>query len=122
MAPHGDAVEDQIRRAIEQGEFDNLPGAGKRLDLGEDDEAWWIKRRIAEMSRLDQLAERARAVAELEEALWHLPDPAAVRARVADINAVVADLNAHLPAVDHLSVLEPKQAVATWRRMFRLRG
>lgn len=30
------AVEKQIREAMERGEFEDLPGAGKRLDLGDD--------------------------------------------------------------------------------------
>lgn len=33
----------RIRKAIEQGEFDNLPGSGKPLDLPRDhDPDWWI--------------------------------------------------------------------------------
>jgi hypothetical protein len=31
-----DLIEEHIRRAHARGEFDNLPGAGKPLDLGED--------------------------------------------------------------------------------------
>ncbi|MGO3151827.1 MAG: DUF1992 domain-containing protein [Galactobacter sp.] len=34
----------QIRKAIERGDFDNLPGAGKPLDLSDsDDPDWWFK-------------------------------------------------------------------------------
>ena len=38
-------VERRIREAIEQGEFDDLPGAGKPLpDAGKPyDELWWVK-------------------------------------------------------------------------------
>lgn len=41
-------VELQIQRAMERGEFDNLPGAGKPIeDLGEQhDPDWWLKRLI----------------------------------------------------------------------------
>ncbi len=41
------AIEKIIREAIERGEFDDLPGAGKPLDLSDaDDPDWWIKRLI----------------------------------------------------------------------------
>lgn len=37
-------AERRVREAQERGEFDNLPGAGKPLDLGDPgDEDWWIK-------------------------------------------------------------------------------
>ena len=122
MAAHGDLVEDQIRDAMARGEFENLPGAGKPLDLGDDDEAWWVKRRLAEMRRRDGLEAQARGIADLEEALWRLPDVAAVKARVAEINLVIGELNAELDEHDRLSTLDTNQAVATWNRMFRLRG
>lgn len=39
-------VELSVQRAIERGEFDNLPGAGKPLEL-DDDPDWWLKKLIA---------------------------------------------------------------------------
>jgi hypothetical protein len=41
-------VERQIREAIERGEFDNLPGAGKPIpDLDKPhDELWWVKDKL----------------------------------------------------------------------------
>jgi hypothetical protein len=41
-------VERQIREAMERGEFDNLPGAGKPIaDLDKPhDELWWIKQKL----------------------------------------------------------------------------
>lgn len=45
MAQWESWVERQIREATERGEFDNLPGLGKPLDLGNpDDPDWWVKR------------------------------------------------------------------------------
>src|SRR3954462_3925503 len=39
------AGERQIREAQERGDFDNLPGAGKPLDLSDSgDPDWWVKR------------------------------------------------------------------------------
>ena len=43
------AVEKAIRRAMEEGQFDDLPGAGKPLDLGEnpfEDPAAWAANRL----------------------------------------------------------------------------
>ena len=39
------SIDRQLREAAERGEFDNLPGAGKRLPGhgGEYDEDWWVK-------------------------------------------------------------------------------
>ncbi len=39
-------IDRQIREATERGEFDNLPGAGKPLNL-DPDEDWWIKAKLA---------------------------------------------------------------------------
>lgn len=51
--PGMNAVEQQIRQAQERGAFDNLPGAGKPLNLGRtDDPDWWVKGLI-ERERLD---------------------------------------------------------------------
>jgi hypothetical protein len=53
-------AENRIRQAIEEGQFDNLPGLGKPIpDVDEPyDELWWVKRLIRreKMGRL--LAER----------------------------------------------------------------
>lgn len=120
--PHGDPVEDQIRQAIERGDFDNLPGSGRRFDLGEDDPAWWAKRRIEDMRRRDELTEKAAAIADLEHELWALPTEDAVRAGVDGINRAIEAVNAELSAPDHLTRLDVRWAVATWRRMYRLRA
>ncbi len=48
MEHQGRWVDLQIQRAMERGEFDNLPGQGKPLgDLGSpDDRDWWLKKLI----------------------------------------------------------------------------
>lgn len=41
-------VERAIREAQERGEFDDLPGAGRPLDLGDpDDPLWWVRKKLA---------------------------------------------------------------------------
>lgn len=39
-------IDRQIREAQEQGAFDNLPGAGKPLQIDGSDDDWWIKAKI----------------------------------------------------------------------------
>lgn len=67
-------IDRQIREAIERGEFDNLPGAGKPLELS-DDPDWWIK---AKMKR-----ENLDAV---------LPSGIMLRKEVDDIQDTLADV------------------------------
>jgi hypothetical protein len=72
------AVERQIREAQERGEFDNLPGAGKPLDLRDSgDPDWWVKR-FAERENLD-----------LGDAL---PGPLALRKEAATYPGALADV------------------------------
>ncbi|WP_040159072.1 DnaJ family domain-containing protein [Nigerium massiliense] len=81
-------IDRQVREAIERGEFDNLPGAGKPLDL-DDSEDWWIKAKI-KRENLEPV----------------LPTPMALRKEVAgildalddvkterDARAIIEDLN-----------------------------
>jgi len=38
-------VERQIREARERGDFDDLPGRGRPLDLRDTGELWWVRRK-----------------------------------------------------------------------------
>jgi len=49
-------VDLQVQRAIERGEFDNLPGQGKPLPPLDDDPNWWLKKLI-ERERISVLPE-----------------------------------------------------------------
>ena len=54
--PGMDAVEQQIRDAQKRGAFDDLPGAGKPLELGNStDPDWWVKG-LMERERIDSSA------------------------------------------------------------------
>jgi hypothetical protein len=50
-------AENKIKAAIEEGEFDNLPGLGKPFEFDERDLSpyWWLKRKI-ERENLGQLS------------------------------------------------------------------
>ena len=48
-----DPVERQIREAMERGEFENLPGAGKPLHTADQGPGWWIRRYLDRLRKLD---------------------------------------------------------------------
>jgi hypothetical protein len=56
-------VERRIREAMDRGEFDNLPGAGKPIpDLDVDyDPAWWVRKWV----QRERLTDRVRELREL---------------------------------------------------------
>ena len=116
-------VERQIREAMERGEFDNLPGAGKPIpDLnGRDDENWWVKR-LLEREKLPMplpasLALR-KEVADLPEELADVPDEDAVRQIVDNLNQRIRD--SYRRRVDGppvvVALVDVEATVAEWRR------
>jgi hypothetical protein len=66
MREQGRWVDLQVQRAIERGEFDNLPGKGKPLPPLDNDPDWWLKK----------LIERERITGVLPEALQLRKDDA----------------------------------------------
>jgi DnaJ-like protein len=74
MARQHEYVDQNIRQAIERGEFDNLPGAGKPIkNLGtQHDPNWWVK----------QLIEREKITGVLPPALQLRKDDAELEAKL----------------------------------------
>src|SRR5215213_10307299 len=88
-------VDFQVRRAMERGEFDNLPGAGKPLQLPDrHDPDWWVKRLI-EREKLTGVAPPAiglrREDAELDATLDREATDEGVRRVVEDFNRRVIE-------------------------------
>src|SRR3954451_21216895 len=86
-------VDLQIRQAMERGEFENLPGAGKPIEgLGEHhDPDWWLKK-LVERERITVLPPSIalrKEDAELDDALDKLFSEGEVRRHVEDFNARV---------------------------------
>ena len=116
-------VERQVREAIERGEFDNLPGAGRPLPgiNGREDENWWVKslleREQLPMPLPTALALR-REVADLPQTLAVVPDERTVRDIIEDLNQRIRD--SHRRRVDGppgvVKPVDVEQTVTDWRR------
>jgi uncharacterized small protein (DUF1192 family) len=114
-------IEEQIRRAQEAGQFDNLEGAGKPLpglDNGYDPD-WWAKKLVRRegVSILPPALELLRKVEAEVTKILALGREADVRARVAALNAEIARLNATAAEgpPTRLSPLDVEAIVERWR-------
>lgn len=115
-------VEIQIQRAINDGEFDNLPGAGKPIP-GIDrphDPDWWIKRLI-ERERISVLPPALALRTEdagLDDELDRVTTPDGVRSRLEDFNARIVDARRQLqggpPVITPLRDID--QEIDAWQR------
>src|SRR5215475_15526304 len=115
-------IEAQIRVAMEEGAFDNLPGAGKPLpNLGQEhDPLWWVKQlvRREQISLLPPSLELLRKVETELATIEKLPDEATVRRRVAALNVEIAKVNSSVVEgpPTRLGTFDVDQVVARWRR------
>ena len=121
------AVEKAIREAQERGDFDNLPGAGKPLDLHDaNDPDWWIKR-YAARENLDLGGALPGALALRKEAATY---PASLIDVTTEQNVreIIEDYNRRVladrlrPAVGKLppmlaKTLDVEEMVEGWRRL-----
>jgi uncharacterized small protein (DUF1192 family) len=114
-------IEEQIRRAQEDGQFDNLEGAGKPLpglDNGYDPD-WWAKKLVRRegVSILPPTLGLLRKVEAEMTKILALGREADVRARVAALNAEIARLNATAAEgpPTRLSPLDVEAIVERWR-------
>ncbi|MGP3534380.1 J-domain-containing protein [Microbacterium sp. RD1] len=93
-------VETAIQQAIRRGDFDDLPGAGKPLDLGtSSDPDWWIRRKI-ETEKLTGLGPPALTLrvehAEMAARLDALSRADDVREAVTDFNRRIIEARRQL--------------------------
>jgi hypothetical protein len=114
-------VDVQIRRAMERGDFDDLPGAGKPIEgLGtEHDPEWWLKQLIERerIAVLPPALQLRKDDAELDRLLDTLAAETEVRKQVEDFNARV--LRARYTPVDGPPLVtmprDVEETVAAWR-------
>jgi hypothetical protein len=120
-------VDKQIREAQERGDFDNLPGAGKPLDLGDlNDPDWWVKR-LAARENLDMSGALPGALGLRKEAAG-FPDSLADVASEKNVRDILQDYNRRVladrlrPAVGKLPpmiarTVDIDDMVEQWRRV-----
>src|SRR5262245_44937167 len=114
-------VEEQIRDAMERGDFDDLPGSRKPLP-GIDqphDHMWWVKEKL----KRENLAFLPPALAvrkELEDALDRIAKAnteSSVRLIVSQINARIVQVNSRMTSGPPSSAvpLDVDRVIAEWR-------
>jgi hypothetical protein len=105
----------QIRKAIERGEFDDLPGSGKPLDLPDHhDPDWWLKSLMKRegIAMLPPSIQLRKDDAALDEQLDQLSNETAVRRETHQFNERVIRARYHLPAGPPLITM-PRDVDAT---------
>jgi len=115
-------IEAQIRVAMEEGAFDNLPGAGKPLpNFGQEYDPLWWQKQLAQREQINVLPPSLELLRKVEKelaAIVKLHDEATVRRRVAALNVEIAQVNATVvegpPTC--LDILDVDQVVRQWRR------
>ncbi len=113
-------VDLQIERAMARGEFDDLPGAGKPLELGEThDPDWWLKKLVERehIAVLPASLQLRKDDAELDARLDRLARESDVRREVEDFNARVIRARYSVPEGPPLITMprDVEQTVAGWR-------
>lgn len=114
-------VDLQVRRAMERGDFDDLPGKGKPItDLGEThDPDWWVKRLVEreKITVLPPALQLRKDDAELDDRIDAIASEGEVRAFVQDFNERV--IRARYTPVDGPPLItmprDVEETVAAWR-------
>jgi hypothetical protein len=121
-------VDLQVRQAMERGDFDDLPGAGKPIEgLGDShDPNWWIKKLVERenVSLLPPSLALRKEDAELDGVVDKLNTEAEVRRHITDFNERVVAARYRLPEGPPLVTMprDVDETVAAWsdRRTARL--
>ncbi len=116
-------IEEQIRAARDEGQFRNLPGAGKPIpDLDRPhDELWWVKDKLRREGLTGLLPEALEIRRDVERALEALPkahDEQQLRRMLAVLNVKIRKLNATTTSgpPTTLAPLDVEAIVRRWRR------
>jgi hypothetical protein len=124
MTPREQRIEGAVEEAIARGDFDDLPGAGKPLDLPDThDPDWWIKQRIADDdvdrdALLPPVMLLRKEYERLDETLVELLDEDAVRAYAEDYSSRVMRDRLVSPQNQQIALtLDADDAVARWHRV-----
>ncbi|HEX4249501.1 MAG TPA: DUF1992 domain-containing protein [Pseudonocardia sp.] len=116
-------VDEQIRKAQERGDFDNLPGKGKPLaGLDEpDDELWWVRRYISREglssdALLPPSLQLRKEIARLDETVRDLASERDVHDAVVELNRRVAEcMRVPVGPSVPLTLVNADDTVTRWR-------
>jgi hypothetical protein len=112
------AIEQMIRKARDEGAFDDLRGAGKPLEFVDTrvDPAWWLTRKLEE-EKLELPAPEAIAQRRELDDIADLTDEAEVRRRLALLNVRIRKANAQglTGMQSQLAPLDIDAWVSRWR-------
>jgi hypothetical protein len=119
-------VDLQVHKAIERGDFDNLPGQGKPLPPLDDDPNWWLKKLIEreKISVLPEALQLRKDDAELDALLDRQGSERAVRELLETFNKRIINARRQLqggpPVITPLRDVDAE--VAAWRARTRRSG
>ena len=119
----GDWIEALIRQAEFEGKFDgvaNAPDPMAGVDpASPDDEDWWLKKLIKRenLTVMPEMLALKKDIGELRGALHLVPSEAELRARVAALNARVAEVNLTntSPVACDVVALDVERVAVAWR-------
>ena len=119
--PYESMIEKQIREALERGEFDNLPGAGKPIP-GIDrphDELWWVKDKMRRenVSYVPPSVLLRREIEDIDERVAKERSERVVRTLVEDLNLRVKAAIRNPPdgPTVVLRLTDPDAVLTRWR-------
>jgi hypothetical protein len=122
MAPDVARAESAIEQAVRRGDFDDLPGAGKPLDLpAAHDPDWWINQRIASgdidrQALLPVVVLLRKEYEQRDETLAELPSAEAAREYAADFTERVHEDRRRNPFQRMLApAWDPEDAARRWQ-------
>jgi hypothetical protein len=119
-------VDLQVQKAIERGDFDNLPGQGKPLPPMDDDPNWWLKKLIEreKISVLPEALQLRKDDAELDALLDRQTSEPVVRELLETFNRRIVHARRQLqggpPVITPLRDVDAE--VAAWRARKHHRG
>jgi hypothetical protein len=121
-------IDVQIREAMDRGEFDNLPGAGKPIpDLDRPyDELWWIKQKLRreKLSFLPPTLALRKEAEDAAAAVAAAKSEAQVRQIMTDINEKIREATRKPTSGPPLNLMpfDVERVVADWRDAIRRRA
>lgn len=110
-------VEQQIAAAMARGEFDDLPGAGKPLDLDPREPGWWAEQFVRrERSHLLH-EEVGHDLAARRAAFWRAGSIDELRELVTATNKALTKANVQMVAQDRFPLVDYGETLERWRQI-----